>query len=226
MKLTGNAVRATSVMVLMAACCAAASADRWPPADADLRASHPGATITQRLDADLDGDGKPETILALGYDDAEDRDAYRSVEILWQHREREAVRSDEDDEEPNNFVNLPSSPLGSPHLQVKQGVLLVEDLVGGTTATQTTYRYRHDKDADDMRLIGLDTERYSRTGAHGSLRLSWNVLTGVQLFQRSTVAADGALRFGVEQRKVDKSRTYYYIADTPDPDELLDALPE
>ena len=149
MELTGNAVRATSAMVLMAACCAAAAAEHWPPTDAELRASHPGATITQRLDADLDGDGKPETILALGYDETDDREAYRSVEVLWQHRERRAVRSDEDDEEPNNVLDLPSSPLGSPHLEVRKGALLVEDLVGGTTATQTTYRYRHDKDADD-----------------------------------------------------------------------------
>ena len=226
MSFMGHAVRAASALVLMALCCVGTAADRWPPTDAQLRADHPGAAIAQRLDADLDGDGNPETILALSYDDAVDRDAYRSVEVLWQHRARRNARSDEDDEEPNNLLSLPASPLGTPHLQVRHGVLLIEDLAGGTTATQTTYRYRHDKDADDMRLIGLDAERYSRTGAHGSTRLSWNVLTGAQLFQRSTVGADGTLRYGGERRRIDKTRTYYYIADTPDPDELLDALPD
>lgn len=224
MGIVGGTVRATFVITLISLGFAATAADPWPPTDAELRASHPGATIAQRLDADLDGDGRPETILALAYDDAPDRDAYRSVEVLWQHRERKAARSDEDDEEPNNVLNLPSSPLGSPQLQVKNQVLLVEDLTGGTTATQATYRYRYDKDADDMRLIGLDAERYSRTGAHGGIRLSWNVLTGVQLFQHSVVGEDGALRYGAERRNVDKARNYYYIADTPDPDELLDAL--
>ena len=226
MKLADAAVRTTLAIALSVAGSTASAADRWPPSDAALLAGHPGATIAQRLDADLNADGKPETILALSYDDAPDRDAYRSVEILWQHRERKSPRSDEDDEEPNNLLNLPSSPLGTPHLQVKNGILLIEDLTGGTTATQTTYRYRYDKDADDMRLIGMDTERYSRTGAHGSVRLSWNVVTGVQLFQRSTVGKGEALRYGAERRKVDKSRTYYYIADTPDPDELIDALPD
>jgi hypothetical protein len=50
-------------------------------------------------------------------------------------------------------------------------------------------------------------------------------VTGLRLVQLSTVAKDGALRYGAERRRVDKSRTYYYIADTPDPDELLDAEP-
>lgn len=31
------------------------------------------------------------------------------------------------------------------------------------------------------------------------------------------------LRYDADRRVVDKSRTCYYIADTPDPDELLDA---
>ena len=61
-------------------------------------------------------------------------------------------------------------------------------------------------------------------GAQGSLRLSWNVVTGARIVQRSTVGPDGALRFGPEQRSTDKTRTYYYIADTPDPESLLDAL--
>ena len=226
MSFMGHVAPAASALGLIVACCAAIAADRWPPTDAQLRAGHPGATIAQRLDADLDGDGKPEVVLALSYGDAADRDAYRSVEVLWQHRARRKARSDEDDEEPNNLLPLPASPLGAPHLQVKRGVLLIDDLAGGTTATQTTYRYRYDEQADDMRLIGLDAERYSRTGSHGSIRLSWNVLTGAQVFQRSTVGADGTLRYGAGRSRIDKARTYYYIADTPDPDELLDGLPD
>ena len=200
------------------------AAQPWPPTDAQVLRDRPGATLAQRLDADLDADGKPETILVLAYADAPDQDAFRTVEILWKHRATTGPGSDEDDEEPNNQLTLPSSPHGPPHVAVKNGVLVVEDLTGGTTAIQATYRYRYDKQADDLRLIGLDAERYSRTGAHGSLRLSWNVVTGARIVQRSTVGPDGALRFGPEQRSTDKTRTYYYIADTPDPESLLDAL--
>jgi len=207
------------LLVVMSAQCA----ERWPPTGAQLQREFPRAHIAQRLDADLNGDGKQDVVVSLAYDDAPDADAFRSVDVLWGHRHG-APASDEDDSDGQGPLNLRSSPLGTPTLRFDKGVLLVEDLTGGTTATQTTYRYRYDKDADDLRLIGLDTERYSRTGSHGSLRLSWNVVTGIRIVQRGTVGKDGALRYGKEQRSVDKSRTYYYIADTPDPDELLDAL--
>jgi hypothetical protein len=218
----GVLLRASACFLLLHVA-SAQSAERWPPAATQLQREFPGARIAQRLDADLNGDGKQDVVLSLAYDDAPDCDAFRAVDVLWGHRHG-APAGDDDDGEGQGSLNLPSSPLGTPTLRFDKGVLLVEDLIGGTTATQTTYRYRYDKDADDLRLIGLDTERYSRTGSHGSLRLSWNVVTGVKLVQRSTVGKDGALRYGKEQRSVDKSRTYYYIADTPAPDELLDAL--
>ena len=218
----GMLLRGSACLALL--CMASAQgAERWPPTDAQLQRDFPGARIAQRLDADLNGDGRQDVVLSLVYDDAPDRDAFRSVDVLWGHRHG-PPKSDEDDGDGQGPLNLPSSPLGAPRLRFEKGVLLVEDLTGGTTATQATYRYRYDKDADDLRLIGLDAERYSRTGAHGGLRLSWNVVTGAQVVQRSTVGGDGTLRYGKEQRSVDKGRTYYYIADTPDPDELLDAL--
>ena len=201
----------------------------WPLDDAQLRRMRPGAELLQRLDVDLSGDGVVDTVVAFAHADAPDADAYRAVEIFWGHRREHYLqdpggRSDEDDEEPNSFVNLQSSPHGGPHLSVRKDVLLVEDLTGGTTATQATYRYRYEAMADDMRLIGMDMERYSRTNAHGSLRLSWNVVTGARIAQRSRVANDGkaALAYGPERRWTDASRTYVYMPDTPSPDELLD----
>lgn len=219
----GVSLRGSACFLLLYAV-AAQSAERWPPTDAQLQREFPGARIAQRLDADLNADGLQDVVLSLVYDEAPDRDAFRSVDVLWGH-DHDAPASDEDDGEGQGHLGLPSSPSGAPTLRFAKGVLVVEDLTGGTTATQATYRYRYDKDADDLRLIGLDAERYSRTGKHGGIRLSWNVVTGLRLVQLSTVAKDGALRYGAERRRVDKSRTYYYIADTPDPDELLDAEP-
>lgn len=214
-------------------CISSAHAGRkWPLSDAQLQKRVPGAHVAQRLDADLNADGLIDTVLSLSYEDAPDRDAYRSVQVFWGHHQDPRVTSDEDDGDGGNgYANFESSPHGAPNLGFKKGILLVEDLTGGTTATQTSYRYRYDPEADDMRLIGLDAERYSRTNSHGSIKLSWNVVTGTRIVQRGeinrdTKRDDAALAYGPERRSVDKSRTYYYMPDTPNPDELLDALTE
>ena len=205
---------------------------KWPLSDSQLQDRVPGAHVAQRLDVDLNADGVVDTVVSLAYDDAPDRDAYRSVQVFWGHHQDPRVMSDEDDGDGGNgYANFESSPHGAPQLSFRKGILLVEDLTGGTTATQATYRYRFDPEADDMRLIGLDAERYSRTNSHGSIKLSWNVATGARIVQRGeinddTARDDAALHYGPERRWVDKSRTYYYMPDTPNPDELLDAIPQ
>jgi hypothetical protein len=77
-----------------------------------------------------------------------------------------------------------------------------------------------------MRLIGLDAERYSRTNSHGTIRLSWNLLTGAHLVQVGELdesgQGDAAYRFRPEQRTVQKS-VPVYMSETPAPDGLIDA---
>ena len=72
-------------------------------------------------------------------------------------------------------------PLGEASLSAPRGVLVIEDLAGGTTAIQSTYRYRYDKATDRMRLIGDDVSLYSRTWQHGTTKVSTNRLTGKRI---------------------------------------------
>ncbi|MGH8080636.1 MAG: hypothetical protein ACREP7_08680, partial [Lysobacter sp.] len=103
----------------------------------------------------------------------------------------------------------------------------IEDLSGGTTATQATYRYRFDPKVERMRLIGLDAQRYSRTNSHGTLKLSWNLLTGERVIERGepneSGKGDEAIVYSPAKRDKRASKPLY-METTPNPDELLDAL--
>ena len=65
--------------------------------------------------------------------------------------------------------------LGDAQLSAKKGVLVVEDLTGGTTAVSSLYRYRYEAATDRMQLIGDDVELYSRTNQHDSTKISTNI---------------------------------------------------
>jgi len=68
--------------------------------------------------------------------------------------------------------------LGEAQLSAPKGVLVVEDLTGGTSAISSLYRYRYEAATDRMQLIGDDVELYSRTNQHDSTKISTNRLTG------------------------------------------------
>ena len=128
--------------------------------------------------------------------------------------------------EPAGEVEFENYPLGLAKLSAKKGVLVVEDLTGGTTATSATYRYRYDAKAGNMRLIGLDAQRYSRTNAHDSFKISWNLLSGTFISQRGHVnekAGDKeeAYRYDPE-RKSERKSPPILLDNTPRPDELID----
>lgn len=177
-----------------------------------------GMQLQGRLDADLTGDGRDDLALLAGNDDA------RALVVLA----RLAVpgQADHEDFEPIDQLTLEVTPLGPGHLSVRKGVLILEDLVGGTTATAATYRYRFDPDEDRMRLIGLDAERYSRTNSHGGTKLSWNLLNGAHVIQQSHLVEggsddDGAYRYSQPQRTVQEV-VKVFMDQTPNPDDLID----
>ena len=98
-----------------------------------------------------------------------------------------AYRSEVDfGHQPVGELELDASPLGPAALSIRNGVLVIEDLTGGTTATATTYRYRYDQPHHQMRLIGIDAERYSRTSSHDIIKVSWNLLNGDHVVERGT----------------------------------------
>ncbi len=191
----------------------------WIPSDQDLLADLPaGANLEARRNGDINGDGIPDVtfvggnenerwlVVKMGYKD----------ELDWGFEPVSVNKG------------LDAYPLGAANLSIKNNVLVVGDLTGGTTATATTYRYRWDAKLKRMRLIGLDAERYSRTNSHDSYKLSWNLLTGAHETARGILNEhpkgddDAAYRYSKPDRTVRKSKPLY-MEDTPVPDELIDA---
>ncbi|MGH8029597.1 MAG: hypothetical protein ACREO3_06665, partial [Arenimonas sp.] len=118
------------------------------------------------------------------------------------------------------IAELDPYPLGEAQLKAPKGVLVIEDLTGGTTAIQSTCRYRYDKATDRMRLIGDDASLYSRTWQHGTTTVSTNRLTGKRITtindlvgegENATLGPDKATRSTVPT----ESRIYLGEAPTP-----------
>lgn len=126
-----------------------------------------GEELETRVDGDLNGDGEIDVAFVSRKDDD------RKLHVMLAFRGEYDMGHD-----PAGVATLDSYPLGEAALSVRKGVLMVEDLTGGTSATSSTYRYRWDPAAKRMRLIGIDAKFYSRTNQHGWNSVSWNLLTG------------------------------------------------
>lgn len=204
----------------LAAASALAGPPLAPPSDEELKIHIAnGAEIEARLDVDLTGDGLPDTAF-VGRADG------RILMVLAGFREGEQGGYRAIGE-----AALPDDPLAPAVLSLRRNVLVVEDVTGGTTATAATYRYRYDAKAGQMRLIGLEAERYSRTGAHAPLKISWNLLTGEHLvhYARPARGRDGAAyAYDPPERTVRHTEGPVWMADTPDAQELVlaEEIPE
>jgi hypothetical protein len=122
-----------------------------------------GLDIENQLAADFNRDGKPDVAAVVRSEDAR----YLLVAL----REGKGLRR-------VGLATLDAYPLGAAALSAPKGVLVVEDLSGGTSAVSSLYRYRYEAAVDRMRLIGDDVLYYSRTNQHGSIKISTNRLTG------------------------------------------------
>lgn len=188
------------------------------PSDKDLLLDlPPGAHLETRRDGDINGDGIADVVFVGGNDDAR----WLVVKIGYKDEFELGF------EPPSTNKRLDPYPLGAASLSIKKNVLLVEDLVGGTTATSAKYRYRWEPAHKRMRLIGLDATTYSRTNSHDSVETSWNLLTGTHVMVRGIVNkgatrdSDPAYRYSKPERTVRKSLPVY-MEDTPDPDGSVD----
>jgi hypothetical protein len=162
----------------------AVCADRTqhPPLTAEQLAAYipDGARIETRLDDDFTGDGIRDLAVVAANDDV------RVLKVMIGYVDEFSLGLD-----PVGEMRMGGSPLGTASLSVKKGVLLVEDLDGGTTAIQSLYRFRFDPKQTKMRLIGDDVTLYSRTNAHDSTSISTNRLNGTQIVTRRVVGEDG-----------------------------------
>ena len=210
-------MRFALIVLLLAMNAAARAAEHADIADYVID----GMEVQARIDVDLTGEGLRDVAFLAGGEEG------RKLVVLARYRVDAAPgQKAYDGLEPIDSLDLESTPLGPGTLSVKKGVLILEDMTGGTTATAATYRYRFDANEDRMRLIGLDAERYSRTNSHGTIKLSWNLLSGAHIVQEGQLDEsgkdDGAYRFKPEQKTVHKSEPVY-MSETPKPDDLLDA---
>ena len=121
-----------------------------PAFEPELRS---GETLEARVDGDLDGDGTADTAWLTSSEDK------RELVVHLTDGATEAL-------------TLETTPLGPGELSIDKGVLLFEDLTGGTTAIESKRRYRYDKNQIRMRLIGYDATLYSRTQQHDGFEVS------------------------------------------------------
>jgi hypothetical protein len=176
-----------------------------PPTAEELAAYMPdGARIEARLDADVTGDGMPDVVFVAANDDV------RVLRVMMAYAEEVANGYD-----PIAEGAMEIDPLGAASLSVKKGVLLVDDLSGGTTAIQSLYRYRFDPKTRRMRLIGDDVTLYSRTNAHGKTAISTNRLTGVQIVKRSEVGENGYTDQPIQKKTAPTTPVYMEGAPLP-----------
>jgi hypothetical protein len=184
----------------------AASSDIPLRADAPPRFVPEGWRVETQLEADYDGDGKFDIAMVVRSDDER--------WLLVAVGEGKGLRR-------IGLGEMDAYPLGDASLEAKKGVLVVNDLTGGTTAIASTYRYRFEEASGRMQLIGDDVELYSRTNAHGGIKVSTNRLTGVRLTQTSTIdEPDGERRFSKEKKSTVPT-TRVYLEDAPAPEDTV-----
>ncbi len=198
----------TAIALLLAAGIAPAVAAPAPAgiparADAPPRFVPEGWRLETQLEADFDADGKQDIAMVVRNDDER--------WLLVAVGEGKGLRR-------IGLGELDPYPLGDASLEAKKGVLLITDLTGGTTAIQSTYRYRYEKASGRMQLIGDDVELYSRTNSHGGISVSTNRLTGDRVSQKNSIdEPDGERRFLKEEKsKVPMAKLYLETAPQPE----------
>lgn len=201
--------------VSLLAACAGAPAAEEKSGNADIAPFVPdNRRLVSRLDADISGDGVPDTIfVATGEFEA-------TVTVLLRlHGKTLDGKGRMSGLEGIDSLQVELTPFGPPKVSVRNGVLVIESLTGGNfVRTAAVYRYRMDGEEGRMRLIGMDVERKSST--HWA-RLSWNALTGARTIRQAK--GDGPpLAYGPESRSTHKSEPIY-MSLTPGPDPLLDS---
>ena len=184
--------------------------------DEQLRVYIPeGEAIEARADGDLTGDGVADiAVISYGMDN-------RALTVL------RTQQNEVDIDFPKLGVReMDAYPQGAATLKIAKGVLIVQEMTGGTTATQATYRYRYEPAARKLRLIGIDATNYSRTNAHDGFEISWNLLTGAFLTRDMKVNKRGgdAAYDPIIEKKGKRVSKPVYLAQTPDADDVIASL--
>ena len=169
----------------------------------------PGMELETRLDADLNADGLADIAFVARSEES------RMLGVLFGFMEEMDMGHS-----PADKTELAIDALAPASLSAPKGVLVVEDLTGGTTAISSTYRYRYEAKSRHMRLIGDDVKLYSRTNAHGWQEISTNRLTGLQI-RRSADLDDVGEYVEKPETRGKVPTTPLYMEDAPTPEATL-----
>ena len=96
---------------------------------------------------------------------------------------------------------------GNIQVEIKNGVLNVNQLSGAREATDHTRRFRHDDATGRFLLIGEDVEHYDRA-AGGGKSVSTNYLTGVQVTKTSRPLKGGRESSTTKTARVARTRRF------------------
>jgi hypothetical protein len=172
-----------------------------------------GADVRQEtvLSGDFNGDGETDLAMVARNED-------RRVLLVLLGKKGGGLRR-------IGLGELSTGALGEAELSAPKGVLVIKDLTGGTTAIDSTYRYRYDKATDRMRLIGDDVSLYSRTWQHGTTTISTNRLTGKRITTINDLVGEPGENAELGPDKVTHSTVptepHLYLEDAPAPDVTL-----
>lgn len=172
-----------------------------------------GETLEARADGDLTGDGVNDVAFVSRSEDK------RTLTVL------RAAKGEVQIEFPRLASrSLDPYPQGTAELGIAKGVLTMEEMTGGSTATNAIYRYRRDPATGRMRLIGLDATTYSRTFSHNGFEISWNLLTGALITRDMRVSAKGEMAYDpIVERRGRRVSPPVFLEDTPDPEDAMKA---
>jgi hypothetical protein len=173
------------------------------------------------LTGDLNRDGAPDKVLRLVEDIPVERPdgvyntRYRALLVLLARAgggfRRAAVATR------LLGCTLCAGALGDPEggnitLEIKGGVLNIEQLSGAREATDLTQRFRHDAASGRFVLIGQDVETYDRLEGD-SETLSTNYLTGLRVAKRSRIRKPGSDPVVVSNRTTHVNPARLFIED-------------
>lgn len=171
-----------------------------------------GETVEVETRGDLNADGAPDLAYIAAKEDS------RELRVVTSYRS-----ATDFGENMPQVLALDPYPLGDAELSIRNNVLLLGELTGGTTAVASTHRFRWDPKLGAMRLIGLDATLYSRTLAHDGQEASWNLLTGDLVTRRLKLNKGGgdAAYAKVDEKRSKKRSAPVRLEKSPDGGDLL-----
>nr|MDQ3819887.1 hypothetical protein [Acidobacteriota bacterium] len=146
-----------------------------------LEASRPedfvpaGWAINSQTQGDLNGDGLKDYALDVTPKEPPDFMSYDAVVVLFAEKGGKLRRFAVNDQLSDNGFGAKQE------LSFDKGVLVANTNYGNSDATDVTFRFRFDRAAGKLMLIGYQIENYSRPGSHDGYVTSENYLTGVRI---------------------------------------------